>query len=82
MRRHRWAVEHRADEAGASAVEYAILVALIAIVILGAVTLLGTRTQGLFQRSCDAIPHSARPARPEDRRTDRRSGPRSTAAPS
>ena len=59
MSRHRGRVAHDTGEAGASAVEYAILVALIAIVILGAVTLLGTKTQGLFQRSCDAIPHAS-----------------------
>ena len=35
-------------ERGATAVEYGLMVALIAIVIIGAVTLLGTRLNGLF----------------------------------
>jgi pilus assembly protein Flp/PilA len=36
------------DESGASAVEYGLLVALIAAVIIGAVTTLGTNIQGKF----------------------------------
>ncbi len=36
------------DESGASAVEYGLLVALIAVVIIGAVTALGTRISGMF----------------------------------
>jgi pilus assembly protein Flp/PilA len=37
------------DEAGASAVEYGLLVALIAAVIVGAVTLLGANLQKTFE---------------------------------
>jgi pilus assembly protein Flp/PilA len=36
------------DEEGASAVEYGLLVALIAVVIVAAVTLVGTTLQGMF----------------------------------
>lgn len=46
-------------EEGASAVEYGLLVALIAIVIIGAVTLLGTRLSSIFQDSCDQIGQTA-----------------------
>jgi pilus assembly protein Flp/PilA len=45
----------RRTEAGASAVEYAILVSLIAIVIIVAVAFLGRSTAGLFQKTCDSV---------------------------
>jgi len=38
------------DERGATAVEYGLMVALIAVVIIVAVTLLGTNLNGLFQK--------------------------------
>ena len=38
----------RKDDKGATAVEYGLMVALIAIVIIGAVTILGTKLSGLF----------------------------------
>ncbi len=37
------------DESGAAAVEYGLLVALIAVVIIGAVTTLGSTLSGKFQ---------------------------------
>jgi pilus assembly protein Flp/PilA len=37
------------DESGASAVEYGLLVALIAVVIIGAVTALGKSLSGMFK---------------------------------
>jgi pilus assembly protein Flp/PilA len=37
------------DEAGATAIEYGLLAALIAVVIIGAVAALGTTLQGTFQ---------------------------------
>jgi pilus assembly protein Flp/PilA len=37
------------DESGASAVEYGLLVALIAVTIIGAVTLVGTNLNNVFQ---------------------------------
>lgn len=40
------------DEAGVSAVEYGLMVALIAAVILGTVALLGGTTTGLFSTIC------------------------------
>jgi pilus assembly protein Flp/PilA len=38
------------DEAGASAVEYGLLVALIAVVIIGAVSMLGTTISTMFTK--------------------------------
>ena len=38
----------RTDEKGATAVEYGIMVSLIAVVIIGAVTLIGTSLDGTF----------------------------------
>lgn len=49
-----------ADESGAAAVEYGMLVALIAVVIIAAVTLLGTNLREIFNyiagKIGDAIP--------------------------
>ena len=44
----------RRDE-GASAVEYGLLVALIAVIIAVAVTTLGTTLQGKFRDACTAV---------------------------
>ena len=44
------------DEKGATAVEYGLMVGLIAVVIIGAVTLLGTELQGLFNAIANALP--------------------------
>ena len=43
-------------ERGASAVEYGLLVALIAIVIIVAVTTLGTKLSGLFRKTSNSLP--------------------------
>jgi pilus assembly protein Flp/PilA len=43
------------DESGASAVEYGLLVALIAVVIITAVTTLGTTIKGKFGEASTAI---------------------------
>jgi len=43
------------DESGASAVEYGLLVALIAVVIIGAVTTLGTNLRGKFNDVAVAV---------------------------
>ena len=43
------------DEEGATAVEYGLMVALIAVVIIGAVTLLGQNVSGKFQETATAI---------------------------
>lgn len=45
----------RQDERGASLVEYALLVALIAVVMVGAVTLVGEGTSGSLDRSTTSI---------------------------
>jgi pilus assembly protein Flp/PilA len=43
------------DESGASAVEYGLLVALIAVVIIVAVTALGNSIAGIFSNAATAI---------------------------
>ena len=43
------------DERGATAVEYGLMVAIIAIVIIGAVTLLGTKVSELFTDAAGKI---------------------------
>lgn len=43
------------DERGATAVEYGLMVALIAVVIIGAVTLLGGNLNTLFNQIATAI---------------------------
>jgi pilus assembly protein Flp/PilA len=43
------------DESGASAVEYGLLVALIAVVIIGAVSMLGTTISTMFTKVSTAI---------------------------
>ncbi|MDQ1703165.1 MAG: Flp/Fap pilin component [Frankiaceae bacterium] len=47
--------ECRPRESGASSVEYSILVAAIAAVIVAAVMLLGAQTQTMYQTTCDSI---------------------------
>lgn len=46
---------HINSDRGASAVEYGLLVALIAVVIIGAVTLLGENLDATFQNVADTI---------------------------
>ena len=43
------------DESGATAIEYGLLAALIAVVIIGAVTALGTTLNGKFQSIASSI---------------------------
>jgi pilus assembly protein Flp/PilA len=45
----------RQDDRGASAVEYGLLVFLIALVIIGAVTLLGTNLSSIFNSVATAL---------------------------
>ncbi len=52
----------RKDDEGATAVEYGLMVGLIAVVIIGTVTTLGGQLDGLFQLISDALP--AAPAAP------------------
>jgi len=47
--------ERAADEGGATAVEYALMVALIAAVIIGAVTILGNNANEKFTTVGDAV---------------------------
>ncbi len=46
----------RRRERGATAVEYGLIVALIAVVIIVAVVLLGGRLRGIFNKAATAIP--------------------------
>ena len=48
-------LDHRADESGASLVEYALLVALIAVVCIVAVSLLGSNTSTKFSSVGSAL---------------------------
>jgi len=51
-------VKAKRDERGATAVEYGLMVALIAVVIIGAVTALGGNLKGMFESvsgSIDAV---------------------------
>jgi pilus assembly protein Flp/PilA len=43
------------DDRGATAVEYGLMVALIAVVIIAAVTLLGTNLRGIFNQVAAAV---------------------------
>ena len=52
----------RSDDEGATAVEYGLMVALIAVVIIGTVTLLGEQLDAVFQSVVDALPGGAAPA--------------------
>ena len=47
------------SEDGPTAVEYAVLLALIVVVIIAAVTLLGGRVRDQFQTAADAMPEGA-----------------------
>ncbi|WP_269515387.1 Flp family type IVb pilin [Brevundimonas subvibrioides] len=44
------------DESGATAIEYGLIAALIAVAIIGAVTALGTRITGTFTKVSNAMP--------------------------
>jgi pilus assembly protein Flp/PilA len=55
----------RRDEKGASAVEYGLLIALIAAVIVVAVILLGTAVSDVFQETADCVEGQTAEACPE-----------------
>jgi len=50
-----WIKRFLKDEEGATAVEYGLMVALIAAVIIGAVTILGTNTEQKFSEVATAV---------------------------
>ena len=50
-----WYVTRARDERGATAVEYGLMVALIAIVIIASVTLLGTNLDSRFNQIATAV---------------------------
>lgn len=49
----------RRSQRGASSVEYALIAALIAVVIIGSVTFFGGATASLFQRTCSSMPQAS-----------------------
>jgi pilus assembly protein Flp/PilA len=49
------------DEEGASAVEYGLLVGLIAVAIVSTLVILGPKLDGLFQDVTDALPAGGAP---------------------
>ena len=51
-----WLVAQTKTERGASLVEYALLVALIAVVVIGAITLLGRSASNTFSGVADELP--------------------------
>jgi pilus assembly protein Flp/PilA len=55
MRIFAWIQTRLGNEEGATAVEYALMVALIAVVIIVAVTFLGLATSDKFQQVGDAV---------------------------
>jgi pilus assembly protein Flp/PilA len=55
MTKHLVKFQARLSERGATAVEYGLMVALIAIVIIGAVSILGTDLKGLFTTVSNSI---------------------------
>jgi len=44
------------DEEGVTAIEYGLIAALISVLIIAAVTAIGTRLQGVFETIRDALP--------------------------
>jgi len=50
------------EEIGATAVEYALMVALIAVVIIAAVVILGNKLNGLFELIGNKLPSGSAPA--------------------
>jgi pilus assembly protein Flp/PilA len=54
----------RRDNSGVTAIEYGLIAGAIAVVIIGAVTTLGTRINERFEAVRDALPAAAAPAAP------------------
>lgn len=50
-----WMTRLWRDEAGQDLAEYALLIALIALVVIGAITLLGTQIQAVFNNIANAL---------------------------
>jgi pilus assembly protein Flp/PilA len=46
------------DESGATAIEYGLIAALISVVIIGAVTIVGTQLSGVFNTIATSLPTS------------------------
>jgi pilus assembly protein Flp/PilA len=56
-----WFATRSSDERGATAVEYGLMVALIAVVIIGAVQLLGGNLDSIFNDTANTIVEPADP---------------------
>jgi pilus assembly protein Flp/PilA len=52
------------DESGVTAIEYGLIAALIAVVIIAAVTIVGTKLDATFDAIAAALPVPAAPAAP------------------
>jgi pilus assembly protein Flp/PilA len=52
----RFATRFRRDRSGATAIEYALIAALVAVIVATAIGALGTRLAATFQTASDAIP--------------------------
>ena len=52
----KWIRKVYQDDSGASAMEYAIIMGFIAIVIIGAVTIFGSVVKGLFDKAYELFP--------------------------
>jgi pilus assembly protein Flp/PilA len=59
LKMYAWALEHSKSDEGATAVEYGIMVAAIAVAILTVVFLLGDQIAALFQTVLDKISGAA-----------------------
>jgi pilus assembly protein Flp/PilA len=55
MLHYMWALRNRRNEEGATAVEYGLLVAAIAAIIVLVVFVLGKYVRGAFSKTCSAI---------------------------
>jgi pilus assembly protein Flp/PilA len=54
---HQFVRQFLRDESGATAIEYGLIAALIAVVIIGAVTAVGTNLQGTFNNIAGNVSH-------------------------
>lgn len=52
------------SESGATAIEYGLIAALIAVVIIGAVTMVGTSLTGIFTTISQSVDGANKPANP------------------
>jgi Flp pilus assembly pilin Flp len=56
------AIRRQRDQRGSSASEYALMLTVVAVCILAAVALFGTRTDALFHGACESVASTQRSA--------------------